>query len=216
MSGTVVKVGGSLGRGGGLRALCVRIGELGRRHALLLVPGGGVFADVVREQDGHLDLGDDAAHWMAVAAMEQSGHVLARLIPGATTVDDEARARQALSRPGVAVLLPYRWLTGSDPLPHEWEVTSDSIAAWVARVCGATRLVLLKPSAALAVPLPSGARAGGPTAAEDLAGWPPVDRRFHEVAAGLKVVVVDGQDPEGLEAALDVEDPARVNLPPRP
>ena len=66
MSGTVVKVGGSLARGGGLRALCVRLGQLGRRHALLLVPGGGVFADVVREQDGHLDLGDDAAHWLSL------------------------------------------------------------------------------------------------------------------------------------------------------
>ncbi len=216
MSGTVIKVGGSLGRGSGLRDLCRRLGELGGRHALLLVPGGGVFADVVREHDERLDLGRDASHWMAIAAMEQYGHVLARLAPGAATADSEEGARRALAGAGVTVLLPYRWLTAADPLPHDWEVTSDSIAAWVTRVCGARRLVLLKPGAALAVPSPSGARVGDAVLPERLAGWTPVDRMFHEAARGLRVSVVDGRDPDRLATVLDAEGSAPVSPPRRP
>ncbi|MGH7649286.1 MAG: hypothetical protein ACREND_14305, partial [Gemmatimonadaceae bacterium] len=43
---------------------------------------------------------------------------------------------------------PYRWLRARDPLPHSWDVTSDSIAAWVAGELHARRLVLVKPAVA--------------------------------------------------------------------
>ena len=38
-----------------------------------------------------------------------------------------------------------------DELPASWDVTSDSIAAWVAREAGAGRLVLVKAAAGLGV-----------------------------------------------------------------
>jgi len=44
------------------------------------------------------------------------------------------------------VLAPYRWLRAADPLPHSWEVTSDSIAAWLAGQVRARRVVLIKPA----------------------------------------------------------------------
>ncbi len=42
------------------------------------------------------------------------------------------------------MLAPSRWLRQADPLPHSWDVTSDSIAAWVAGQAGASTLVLVK------------------------------------------------------------------------
>ena len=45
----------------------------------------------------------------------------------------------------VPILAPYRWLYETDPLPHSWEITSDSISAWVASRVGSERLVLVKP-----------------------------------------------------------------------
>lgn len=215
MIGTVVKVGGSLGRGDGLPALCRRLGELGGRHALLLVPGGGIFADAVREYDRLKGLGADAAHWMAVAAMDQFGLAVAELVPGAAVVTTAEAARDALARHGVSVLLPYRWLTAADPLPHDWEVTSDAIAAWVARTCGARRLVLLKPGEALGLPLPSGRSPDGGIDAEDLAGWAAVDRAFHEVAEGLEVWFVEGERPDDLESLLETGDCGAVRTLPR-
>jgi 5-(aminomethyl)-3-furanmethanol phosphate kinase len=137
---TVVKVGGGLGRGAGdeaLRALCRALGEVGERHPLLVVPGGAWFADAVREADSRFALPATTSHHMAVLGMEQFGWLLSELIPGAVRC---AEARACAGR--TTVLLPGA--LPLDRLPASWQVTSDSIAAWVAREAGAGRLVLVK------------------------------------------------------------------------
>jgi 5-(aminomethyl)-3-furanmethanol phosphate kinase len=141
---TVVKVGGGLGAGAGddaLRALCTVLGELGRRHALLVVPGGAAFADAVREADRRFGLRATTSHRMATLGMEQFGWLLSDLIPRAAQCADLARARE-LAAGRAAVLLPAG--LPLDALPASWEVTSDSIAAWAAGRVGAGRLVLIK------------------------------------------------------------------------
>jgi len=140
----VVKVGGSLSRGDRLPALCQQLGDSGRRHPLLVVPGGGPFADAVREQDRRFGLGATAAHWMAILGMDQYGWQLAELIPGSEPVWDLATARAVAAAGRLPVLLPFALLHAADPLPHTWQVTSDSIAAWVAATVGAPLLILLK------------------------------------------------------------------------
>jgi 5-(aminomethyl)-3-furanmethanol phosphate kinase len=134
---TVVKVGGGVGDDA-LRPLCTTLGELGERHLLLVVPGGAGFADAVREADRRLGLRAAAAHRMAILGMEQFGWLLSELIPGAERCADLARVG-----PGrTTVLLPAS--LPLDQLPESWDVTSDSIAAWVAGRIGAGRLVLVK------------------------------------------------------------------------
>jgi len=87
---------------------------------LLVVPGGGFFADAVRQAQ----VTDDVAHWMAIAAMGQFGWYIA---------SREMLATERLSVPEKTVIfLPYVFFREHDPLPHSWDVTSDSIAAWVA------------------------------------------------------------------------------------
>ena len=137
----VLKVGGSLShRPSTLRRLMVVLGALGRTRTLVVVPGGGPFADAVRRADRRFRLDDTAAHWMAILAMDQYAYLLAQLAPAAACVrgSAEVRARR------LNVLAPSGWLRRADPLPHAWSVTSDSIAAWVARQLGARGLVLLK------------------------------------------------------------------------
>ena len=36
-------------------------------------------------------------------------------------------------------------MRASDPLPHSWDITSDSIAAYIAGVLDARELILVKP-----------------------------------------------------------------------
>jgi 5-(aminomethyl)-3-furanmethanol phosphate kinase len=146
---TVVKIGGGLlAETGCLDALLTEIAAASRDVALLIVPGGGPFADTVRDLDRKIGLSDDAAHWMAVLAMDQYAHLIVARLPGGALVSEpgEIEAAQAAGR--IPVLAPYQWLRKVDPLPHAWDVTSDSIAAWVAGQVGARRLVLVKPSQA--------------------------------------------------------------------
>ena len=146
---TVVKLGGGvLANAERFDAVLAAIGAAARQHALLVVPGGGPFADAVRAVDRRFDLSDDAAHWMAVLAMDQYAHLVATRLVNGQIVAEPREIGAALAAGLVPVLAPSRWLREADPLPHSWDVTSDSIAAWVAGQVGARRLVVIKPAGA--------------------------------------------------------------------
>jgi aspartokinase-like uncharacterized kinase len=208
---TVVKVGGALGRGAdddALRAWCTTLGELGGRHPLLVVPGGGGFADAVREADRRFGLPAAASHRMAILGMEQFGWLLSELIPHAVRCADLARARELAARQ-TAVLMPAS--LPLDALPASWQVTSDSIAAWVADEAGAGRLVLVKevdglfadwpareePLAHLTVAEFAALRAAGRAAG--------VDAYLPTVLEGaqFETWVIGGRDPERLAELLE-------------
>jgi aspartokinase-like uncharacterized kinase len=144
---TVVKVGGGvLSHAQHFMAALATVGAAARGQRLLVVPGGGPFAETIRDVDRRITtLTDDAAHWMAVLAMEQYGHLIATHMLDATLVTDPSEIVAAFDADHVPVLAPYHWLRAADPLPHSWNVTSDSIAAWVSGVVGARCLVLVKP-----------------------------------------------------------------------
>lgn len=149
IAGTVVKVGGSLLALPSFLASVIRtIGVCSEERRLLVVPGGGPFADAVRELDRRRGLSNDDAHWMAVAAMDRSAHLMAERLEAGRVVDSPSGVLNALDDGNVPVLAPARWLRQTDPLPHTWDVTSDSIAAWAAGRVGARHLVLVKPPGA--------------------------------------------------------------------
>jgi aspartokinase-like uncharacterized kinase len=146
---TVVKLGGGvLASADVLEAVLAALQAAAPSHALLIVPGGGPFADAVRDADRRLGLSDAASHWMAVLAMDQHAHLIADRLAGAKLVREPREIAGALAARRIPVLAPFRWLLDADSLPHSWDVTSDSIAAWVAGRIGARRLVLVKPRGA--------------------------------------------------------------------
>ena len=196
----VVKVGGSLLAGGSLPSLLATLGELARTHRLVVVPGGGPFADAVRRACSLHDPGASAVHWMAVLAMDQHAHLLAGLLPTARLVTGPGEIEGALAEGLLPVLSPFRWLQAVDPLPHGWHVTSDSIAAWVAARLSARRLVLLK--SLEGVPGTSGdVLSEVPLRSPALAGI--VDEHFaRAVEPGLECWVVSGREPQRLSELL--------------
>jgi 5-(aminomethyl)-3-furanmethanol phosphate kinase len=124
----VLKMGGSLMAHARplMRALLALAKE---GYSFLVVPGGGVMADLVREIYSRGDLSQEAAHWMAILAMEQYAYFLADGSGAALT--------REIRRPEddccVQVLLPYQALHEDDRgLLHDWDYTSDAVAALVA------------------------------------------------------------------------------------
>jgi aspartokinase-like uncharacterized kinase len=145
---SVIKVGGGLSRQpGALDEVCSALQELSQRHPILVVPGGGPFADTVRTFEERITLSPAASHWMAILAMDQYAYVLADRIAGGVIVDEPGDVREVLSARQIPIIAPARWMRSADALPHSWEVTSDSIAAFVAGALGAARLALIKPAA---------------------------------------------------------------------
>jgi len=99
-------------------------------HSILIVPGGGVFADSIRTISEKYEIGDGAAHWMAILSMEQYAHY----IIDKTGVNSVENINEVPG--GVSLLLPYKMLRENDKLAHSWNVTSDTIGAWIARETG--------------------------------------------------------------------------------
>lgn len=140
----VLKLGGSLSRTPDLANLAAMLGDLARSYRLLLVPGGGAFADVVRAHYRRYALSEVTAHRMALLAMDQYGHLLADLVSRSTAVQDLGMAGQVAAAGRLAILLPSALLIQADPLPNSWQVTSDSLAAWIAGQVAAPQFILLK------------------------------------------------------------------------
>jgi 5-(aminomethyl)-3-furanmethanol phosphate kinase len=146
----VVKIGGGLLRADGLdglRRACAEVTELAATQPVLVVPGGGPFADAVRAVDAQVGLADGIAHELALRAMDQLGTVLATLLPGAELLTGLAAPRT------IGLLAAAPALAGRPEIPESWAVTSDSLAVLAAGAIGAEEVVLLKPVDAVLTPL---------------------------------------------------------------
>src|SRR5688500_1357341 len=122
---TVVKLGGSLlAHPAHLRTALDATARCAAIERIVVVPGGGPFADAVRGMDATLRLSADAAHWMAILAMDQYAHLVVDQMKGGLLVEDATAIGAALAASAIPVLTPSRWLQRVDPLPHSWGVTS--------------------------------------------------------------------------------------------
>ncbi len=140
----VIKVGGSLTeQPGAFRALCLYLQEVATKFSIVVVPGGGKFADVVREIDEKFHLSSAVSHRLAILAMDLYGLVLTQIVPNAMAFDVLEDAWRILEAKKVPVFLPSKLMLADDPFEASWDVTSDSIAAYIAFKLRAGKLVLV-------------------------------------------------------------------------
>lgn len=138
----VVKLGGSSAASPDLKRW-VHVFEAGGRP-VVLVPGGGPFADTVRRCQSAIGYDDPAAHAMAILAMEQFGHALIGIGTRFAAARDLGEITALLETGQVPVWMASRLVLEDKLVEKNWNVTSDSLAAWLAARIPGARLLLIK------------------------------------------------------------------------
>jgi len=195
MQPVVIKLGGSLYPH---VASIIKVIKDSKRPCLI-VPGGGAGADLIRTQN----LSDQAAHWMAILAMEQYGWYLSEF--GISV--QQPHSYSLMIPTDQRILLPYQYLREvdslPDALPHSWDVTSDSISLFFAHRLSLP-LLILKSIDRICIDesqvscITHAASSIIPTTSD-------LDAFFLPYAHSLSVpiTIVNGQYPDRVRAALD-------------
>ena len=139
---TVIKLGGSFAFSASLRDWIAAIAGCAGR--VVIVPGGGPFADAVRAAQVQMGFDDRTAHRMALLAMEQYGCAIKSLHEALSLAGSLDSIRRGLAGHQVPVWLPAQMALSATDIPPSWDVTSASLAAWLAGKIGAARLLLVK------------------------------------------------------------------------
>lgn len=126
----VVKIGGSLLANGRLARATGILTHA--RRPLIVVPGGGGFADEVRHAQARHGTSDRAAHLMALLAMHQTGLLIEDMHTRFVAVETLAAIQRALAANLIPVWLPMRMSEADTTLASDWSVTSDALAARLA------------------------------------------------------------------------------------
>tara|TARA_B100001142_G_scaffold268489_1_gene273676 strand:- start:496 stop:1083 length:588 start_codon:yes stop_codon:yes gene_type:complete len=141
---TVIKVGGSIMRSAELNDWLSTIHSLAAITNIIIVPGGGEFADKVREMQYSLGFDDLTAHRLAILAMTQYGYLLANINQNFHIVEEHELLSKSLNKDIPLLWLPTELLKGTSKISASWDYTSDSIALWLATKLSADRLILVK------------------------------------------------------------------------
>jgi aspartokinase-like uncharacterized kinase len=109
---------------------------------IIIIPGGGSYANFIRMIEGDLELGDDLVHWMATYSMNYNGMELNRKYPKLDCIENLKQFQDVDKK--FCIFLPYTYLRDNDVLPHSWDVTSDSITLYIAYKLQLNRCFLIK------------------------------------------------------------------------
>jgi aspartokinase-like uncharacterized kinase len=170
----VVKLGGSLAENDRVGGALDIVSRASRR--VVVVPGGGPFADAVRQAQADHQFSNEAAHRMAILAMHQMAELLMDLQPRLKGADSIAAMRGVWRNGEIPVWLPHKMCEDDNEIPADWSITSDGLAARLAERLRCPQMVLVKSCNA-----PEGA------SAFDLAREGIVDQIFPAIVGRAKI-----------------------------
>jgi 5-(aminomethyl)-3-furanmethanol phosphate kinase len=145
----VIKLGGSLLTYGKLKECLDKIESEYQGRAVVIVPGGSVFADQVRLTQQQWQFNDHAAHWMALLAMQQMAILINAIklqFPVTCGIPEINYPHICVWAPDFHELLLTDLVDSYGNLANKslWDITSDSISAWLARQLNADELIVVK------------------------------------------------------------------------
>lgn len=169
----VVKVGGSLSKAGRLGGVLKMLSAA--QVPIVIVPGGGPFADAVRSLQRGMSFDDAVAHRLAMLAMEQMAEWMVAQCPGLKVAQTIDEISDCIMDGQIPVWAPLHMMGDDEAIPASWSITSDSLAARLAELLDA-RLILLK-----------SVDAAGHLSAEELARQGVIDTLFPEIVARARI-----------------------------
>lgn len=132
----VVKIGGSL-----FPEEAIKLCKYLQSYQVLIICGGGIFADQIRQYDHLKSFSPSAAHKAAILCMDIMGMLLADYVPSSELIRFPDEAEVVINRRRLPILIPSHLFDLNDPLEHSWRVTSDSISLYIAQLLKAKLLI---------------------------------------------------------------------------
>lgn len=139
----VVKLGGSLMGTPALKGWLDAFAQFGDGK-VVIVPGGGVFADAVRDAQAKTGIDDATAHQMALVAMDQYATLMTGLHEDLVMASSVLEIAELCLQNKAIVWKPSEMVLAEKDLPMSWDLTSDSLAAWFAAKLDAQHLLIVK------------------------------------------------------------------------
>jgi aspartokinase-like uncharacterized kinase len=109
---------------------------------IIIIPGGGSFANFIRKAYTELQFSDELAHWMSIISMNYNGIELGKKYANLKTYENLNELKK--QGENLCLFLPFQFLKKNDRLPHTWQVTSDSIALFLAKTLELKECFLVK------------------------------------------------------------------------
>lgn len=181
----IIKLGGSLSKSTTLVNCLDAVETNYTDKAAIIVPGGGAFADQVRLAQQRWQFDDTTAHQMAILGMQQMALMFKGLKPGFAIAHNIETIQDLLKRQKIVIWSPDISELDNAGIPASWDISSDSLAAWLAKTVSASELILIK-SAVIEANLNL----------HQLAGQNIVDKAFCEMVGGamFEIRVVNAHD----------------------
>ena len=107
----------------------------------MFVIGGGEFANLIRKYDGEIEFSEDVTHETAIDSMD----ILAKLLNDKLAFTEISytieEAKSISDSNKIPIMICSGILKENEPFKHSWDVTSDSIAAYIASLLDAKLLI---------------------------------------------------------------------------
>ena len=133
----VVKIGGSL-----FPNYAIDLAKKLENTNSCIILGGGEFANLIRKYDSEQNFSDEANHWTAIDCMD----IIAKLVNDkvkSTKLAYSIEEVNEISNEGFTpIFVVSKFLRDEDPFECSWDVTSDSIAAYVAHLLNANLFIV--------------------------------------------------------------------------
>ena len=133
----VVKIGGSL-----FPKYAIELADRLNNTGSLIILGGGEFANLIRKYDGEMGFSSEVTHYAAIDCMDILARLVNDKVKSAELVFSIGEAQKVSSEGLTPILIVSKILKDNDPFESSWDVTSDSIAAYVARLLNAKLLIV--------------------------------------------------------------------------